>query len=256
MTLPTGTHVLPDADAVAREAAERLIAACGEAEGERIAVCLSGGSTRSASTPSSPGRTTPPGCPGPASTGSSATTAPCRGTIPAATSAWSARPSATAARSRRPTSTSCPPTRGSRPAPGPMSGPCSTSTGPRRWTRPGRSSTSCSWDSARTATRPPSSPQARGEGGAPPSSSGAEGGAGAVRAAPLAHPAGPALARHVLVLVTGAGKREPLSRLAAGEDLPAATSAAAGGGGCWTRRRRGRSLLLAPIPSRKKPMLA
>ena len=45
MTLPTGTHVLPDADAVAREAAERLIAACGEAEGERIAVCLSGGST-------------------------------------------------------------------------------------------------------------------------------------------------------------------------------------------------------------------
>jgi 6-phosphogluconolactonase len=45
VTLPTGTHVLPDADAVAREAAERLIAACGETESERIAVCLSGGST-------------------------------------------------------------------------------------------------------------------------------------------------------------------------------------------------------------------
>lgn len=44
-SLPPGTHVLPDAEAVAREAAERLIAACGEADGERIAVCLSGGST-------------------------------------------------------------------------------------------------------------------------------------------------------------------------------------------------------------------
>ena len=44
-TLPDGTHVLPDADAVAREAAERLIAACGAAGGERIAICLSGGST-------------------------------------------------------------------------------------------------------------------------------------------------------------------------------------------------------------------
>lgn len=37
--------VLRDAEAVAREAAERLIAACDEAEGERIAVCLAGGST-------------------------------------------------------------------------------------------------------------------------------------------------------------------------------------------------------------------
>lgn len=45
MTLPAGTHVLPDAEAVAREAAERLIVACGEASGERIALCLSGGST-------------------------------------------------------------------------------------------------------------------------------------------------------------------------------------------------------------------
>lgn len=44
-THPDGTHVLPDADAVAREAAERLIAACGEAGGERIAICLAGGST-------------------------------------------------------------------------------------------------------------------------------------------------------------------------------------------------------------------
>lgn len=45
MTLPAGTHVLPDPDAVAREAAERLIVACNETGGERIAVCLSGGST-------------------------------------------------------------------------------------------------------------------------------------------------------------------------------------------------------------------
>lgn len=49
MSLPAGAHVLPDPEAVAREAAERLIVACGEAEGadrgERIAVCLSGGST-------------------------------------------------------------------------------------------------------------------------------------------------------------------------------------------------------------------
>jgi 6-phosphogluconolactonase len=45
VTLPAGTHVLPDAEAVAREAAERLIVACNAAEGERAAVCLSGGST-------------------------------------------------------------------------------------------------------------------------------------------------------------------------------------------------------------------
>jgi len=45
MSLPTGTHVLPDPQAVAREAAERLIVACGETESERIAICLSGGST-------------------------------------------------------------------------------------------------------------------------------------------------------------------------------------------------------------------
>jgi 6-phosphogluconolactonase len=45
VTLPAGMQILPDAEAVAREAAERLIVACGEAEGERIAVCLSGGST-------------------------------------------------------------------------------------------------------------------------------------------------------------------------------------------------------------------
>jgi 6-phosphogluconolactonase len=49
VTLPTGTHVLPDAEAVAREAAERLIVACNEAGGAEgsapIAICLSGGST-------------------------------------------------------------------------------------------------------------------------------------------------------------------------------------------------------------------
>lgn len=45
MSLPAGTEVLPDPQAVARAAAERLITACGEAEGERIAICLSGGST-------------------------------------------------------------------------------------------------------------------------------------------------------------------------------------------------------------------
>lgn len=45
VTLPKRTQVLPDPEAVAREAAERLIAACSEAEGERIAICLSGGST-------------------------------------------------------------------------------------------------------------------------------------------------------------------------------------------------------------------
>lgn len=45
MSLPAGTEILPDPEAVAREAAERLIAACAEAPAERIAVCLSGGST-------------------------------------------------------------------------------------------------------------------------------------------------------------------------------------------------------------------
>lgn len=41
--LPPGAEVLPDADAVARAAAERLLALC--AGRERAAVCLSGGST-------------------------------------------------------------------------------------------------------------------------------------------------------------------------------------------------------------------
>lgn len=45
MSLPAGARVLPDAEAVAREAAERLIAACAETDGDRIAICLSGGST-------------------------------------------------------------------------------------------------------------------------------------------------------------------------------------------------------------------
>jgi 6-phosphogluconolactonase len=45
MSLPAGTHVLQDPQAVAREAAERLIVVCGENRPERIAICLSGGST-------------------------------------------------------------------------------------------------------------------------------------------------------------------------------------------------------------------
>ena len=45
MSLPAGTHVLPEPQAVAREAAERLIVACGENQSDRIAICLSGGST-------------------------------------------------------------------------------------------------------------------------------------------------------------------------------------------------------------------
>ncbi|AWN37020.1 6-phosphogluconolactonase [Methylobacterium radiodurans] len=43
--LPPGAQVLPDADAVARAAADHLVAVCAEAPGDRIAVCLSGGST-------------------------------------------------------------------------------------------------------------------------------------------------------------------------------------------------------------------
>src|ERR1700710_842709 len=45
MNLPAGIHILKDSEAVAREAAERLIVACGESRSERIAICLSGGST-------------------------------------------------------------------------------------------------------------------------------------------------------------------------------------------------------------------
>ncbi len=43
--LPPGAQVLPDADAVARAAADHLVAVCADAAQERIAVCLSGGST-------------------------------------------------------------------------------------------------------------------------------------------------------------------------------------------------------------------
>ncbi|RZK97750.1 MAG: 6-phosphogluconolactonase [Methylobacterium sp.] len=43
--LPPGAVVLPDADAVARAAAERLIAVCEASRSERIAIALSGGST-------------------------------------------------------------------------------------------------------------------------------------------------------------------------------------------------------------------
>ena len=45
MSLPAGIHILPDPQAVAREAAERFIMACGQNHAERIAICLSGGST-------------------------------------------------------------------------------------------------------------------------------------------------------------------------------------------------------------------
>ncbi|WP_165937833.1 6-phosphogluconolactonase [Methylobacterium segetis] len=43
--LPSGTRVLPDAEAVARAAADRLLAICADAPGDRVAICLSGGST-------------------------------------------------------------------------------------------------------------------------------------------------------------------------------------------------------------------
>lgn len=43
--LPQGSEILPDAEAVARRAADRLVAVCAEAPNERIAICLSGGST-------------------------------------------------------------------------------------------------------------------------------------------------------------------------------------------------------------------
>lgn len=43
--LPAGALILPDPAAVAREAAERLASACEAAPSERIAICLSGGST-------------------------------------------------------------------------------------------------------------------------------------------------------------------------------------------------------------------
>ncbi|GEP05463.1 6-phosphogluconolactonase [Methylobacterium oxalidis] len=43
--LPSGAQVLPDAEAVARAAADHLVAVCADAPGDRVAVCLSGGST-------------------------------------------------------------------------------------------------------------------------------------------------------------------------------------------------------------------
>jgi 6-phosphogluconolactonase len=45
ISLPRGSEILPDAEAVARRAADRLVAICAEAPHERIAICLSGGST-------------------------------------------------------------------------------------------------------------------------------------------------------------------------------------------------------------------
>jgi 6-phosphogluconolactonase len=43
--LPNNAEIFPDADSVARAAADRLVALCAESRQERIAVCLSGGST-------------------------------------------------------------------------------------------------------------------------------------------------------------------------------------------------------------------
>ena len=43
--LPPGAEILPDAEAVARAGADRLVAACAEAAPGPIAICLSGGST-------------------------------------------------------------------------------------------------------------------------------------------------------------------------------------------------------------------
>lgn len=43
--LPENTQLLPDAEATAREAAERLLALCVNDGSERLSVCLSGGST-------------------------------------------------------------------------------------------------------------------------------------------------------------------------------------------------------------------
>lgn len=43
--LPKGTHILPDAIAVARAAAEKLIAMCATASRRNIAICLAGGGT-------------------------------------------------------------------------------------------------------------------------------------------------------------------------------------------------------------------
>ncbi|WP_336486812.1 6-phosphogluconolactonase [Methylobacterium nigriterrae] len=45
LPLPPGAQVLPDAEAVARAAADHLVAVCADRPGERVAVCLSGGST-------------------------------------------------------------------------------------------------------------------------------------------------------------------------------------------------------------------
>lgn len=43
--LPPGSELFPDAEAVARAAADHLLALCTDAPAERVAVCLSGGST-------------------------------------------------------------------------------------------------------------------------------------------------------------------------------------------------------------------
>ncbi|WP_019904338.1 6-phosphogluconolactonase [Methylobacterium sp. 77] len=43
--LPNNSELFPDGESVARAAADRLVALCAESKQERIAVCLSGGST-------------------------------------------------------------------------------------------------------------------------------------------------------------------------------------------------------------------
>src|SRR6478672_7651815 len=45
ISLPPNTELMADAEATARAAAEHLLAMAESAEGERIAICLSGGST-------------------------------------------------------------------------------------------------------------------------------------------------------------------------------------------------------------------
>lgn len=80
ISLPPNTELMADAEATARAAAEHLLAMVESAEGERIAICLSGGSTpkRLYKLLASPALSS--GCRGRASIGSSVMTAWCRGT--------------------------------------------------------------------------------------------------------------------------------------------------------------------------------
>ncbi|GMA76278.1 hypothetical protein GCM10025880_26950 [Methylorubrum aminovorans] len=80
--LPPNTELMADAEATARAAADHLLSITERAEGDRVTICLSGGSTpkRLYALLASPALSK--GCRGRASTGSSATTGSCRGTIP------------------------------------------------------------------------------------------------------------------------------------------------------------------------------